>query len=506
MSYLKRRAPLTILALSILILIACVALGLVIAGREPYLVQNSVDWVRGIVGPGPVAAIENTFYRVADVYNRARYRVIGDSLSWHLATPDLAGMGQTGTGGGGPSGAAQGNAGPASANADQGAAPGAGASGAVASGPPPSGATPTAGVTAAPITGSVASPGSGSQPATANPPVLGTSPLAGMQADGTLPQPGNAYTTTSGGPVSSPPVPDEALKPLVPLISDGKLPGEGVWQPLISYGQPALKPILYQTVYRPDPQRPFARVALVAMDLTRTQLHLVIGTQEPASSQPARGLRSGAIPADVQASGTLIAAWNGGFKAVHSHYGIMTDGVTWLNPIDGMATVGIARDGHIEMGAWGREILPSGDWLAWRQNNPPLIAKGVVNPEVAKTANTIRWGASINGAVFIWRSGMGMTKGHHWLIYAAGNSLSVATLTEALRAANCDAAMQLDVNASWEQYVTFAARPQTVKVRGQAIELPLTGQKLIDQMVAGPALFLVPYTRDFFYLTYLPGR
>jgi hypothetical protein len=503
MSCSGRRTLRKILAFSILALTACVAFGLVAAGRDPYLVQNSVDWVRGIVGPGPVAAIENTFYQVADVYNRARYQITGDSLSWRLATPNLAKTDQTGTGGSGP---ATGSAGPAQANGTQGTTPCPGMSGGAANRQTPGGAIPTAGIAAAPITGSVASPGSGSQPATGNPPVFGTSPLAGMQTDGTLPQPGNAYTTTSGGPASGPAAPDEALRPLVPLINDGKLPGEGIWQPLISYGQPALNPILYQTVYRPDPQRPFARVALVAMDLTRTQLHLVIGTQEPASSQPAGGLRTGVIPADVQASGTLIAAWNGGFKAVHSHYGMMTDGVTWLNPIDGMGTVGIARDGHIEMGTWGQEILPTGDWLAWRQNNPPLIVNGVVNPEVTKTANTIRWGASINGAVFIWRSGMGMTQGHHWLIYAVGNSLSVATLTETLRAANSDAAMQLDVNSTWEQYITFAAKPQAAKVGGQPIELPLTGQKLIDQMVAGPALFLVPYTRDFFYLTYLPGR
>jgi hypothetical protein len=171
-----------------------------------------------------------------------------------------------------------------------------------------------------------------------------------------------------------------------------------------------------------------------------------------------------------------------------------------------MATVAVARDGHIEMGAWGDEISPSGNWLAWRQNNPPLIIKGVVNPEVTRTSDTIRWGASIDRQVVIWRSGMGITQGHHWLIYAAGNSLSAATLTQVLLAAHCYAAMQLDVNMSWEQYMTFAAQPQTAKVNGQTVTLPLTSHKLIDQMVAMPNLYLVPYSRDYFYLTYLPTR
>ena len=81
-------APRTILAFVIVVLIACVLTVFVIAGHDPYLVQDSVDWVRGIVGPGPVAAIENTFYQAADVYNRVHYNVTGDSSSWQLASTD----------------------------------------------------------------------------------------------------------------------------------------------------------------------------------------------------------------------------------------------------------------------------------------------------------------------------------------------------------------------------------------------------------------------------------
>ena len=115
-----------------------------------------------------------------------------------------------------------------------------------------------------------------------------------------------------------------------------------------------------------------------------------------------------------------MAAWNGGFKAVHGHYGMMTDGVVWLPAESGMATAAVDAEGRLTIGAWGRGVKPDQAWAAWRQNNPPLIENGVINPDVIKLANTIKWGASLDGAVFIWRSGMGMTRGGRWLI-AAGH-------------------------------------------------------------------------------------
>ena len=47
----------------------------------------------------------------------------------------------------------------------------------------------------------------------------------------------------------------------------------------------------------------------------------------------------------------LIAAFNGGFKAINGHYGMMVDGVTLLPPLPGFATLAIYRDGHVNIGA-----------------------------------------------------------------------------------------------------------------------------------------------------------
>jgi hypothetical protein len=239
------------------------------------------------------------------------------------------------------------------------------------------------------------------------------------------------------------------------------------------------------------------------MDLNRSRLHLMVGTKEPESTRANFAPRPGMIPPEVQASGTLLAAWNGGFRAIHGHYGMMSDGVTWLAAEPGMATLALKRDGQVAIGAWGREVTPAMGLVAWRQNNPPLIENGVVNPDVHAITNLKEWGVTIGNKAVTWRSGLGLTQDGRWLIYAAGNSLSTETLTAALQAAGAYNAMQTDINGPFDRFDTYTTVPQQDQVDSQNIALPLTAQKLIDQMKGEPDQFLVPYERDFFYLTSL---
>jgi hypothetical protein len=431
-----------------LCLLAAVAVGPALIQAHPTLVTDTVDRVREVVGPGPVAAVEGAYYRAADVYNRLKYRVTGRSDAWQLTVDAL----------------------PAAPTA---AAP--------AATPAP---VKAAAALQTPPTREIAPPGQ----------ALGVTWSRATPAPGVQPSP----VTVASGP--QPP-------PVKPILDKPPLPGEGEWRPLATLGQPAGEPpILWQTLLRPDPARPFAQVALVAVDLSRSRLHIMVGTKEPASDVPAHGLRPGIIPPDDQAGGQLLAAWNGGFKAVHGHYGMMTDGKVWLPPIAGMATAAVDGDGRLTLGAWGRGVKPDGPWIAWRQNNPPLIEDGVVNPDVVRQADSIHWGASLSGAVFIWRSGMGVTRDGRWLIYAAGNPVSVQTLTSALQAAGAWNAMQLDVNMSFEHFDTFVGAPQTITMGGQPLTLPVSAVKLIKQMAGDATQFLLPFGRDFFYLTYGPPK
>jgi hypothetical protein len=475
----QRRGFLVAILVALVLATAVVIFGsMTLLRAEPDLVGKAVEAVRSVVGPAPVAAVENVMYEATDWLNRTRYQLTGSAPTWQWSDA--------------PAGAAVSEQ--KAALADQ-----------VVLAPP---VVPDAIPTPTPLahdtnSATVAEVLSAQSRERFAEPAEGSRLVDARRQSDHEGQDGLealAQRTLSATPASA-----AALEPLPisPVITRTALAGEGMWHPLSTLGQPANESsILWQTVFRPDPERPFAQVGLVAIDLSRSQLHIVVGTQEPVSDAPSRGLRTGVIPAAAQASGKLLAAWNGGFRATHGHFGMMTDGVTWLPPLDGMMTVGVDTDGRAAMGAWGRGIKPGHGWTAWRQNSPPLIEDGKISPDVVKYANTIRWGASIDGAVFIWRSGMGITPDGRWLIYAAGNSLSAETLTVALQAAGARDAMQLDVNATWERFVTFSDKSQATKASGKDVSLPATSVKLIDQMAGGPTQFLAPWERDFFYLTY----
>ncbi len=271
-------------------------------------------------------------------------------------------------------------------------------------------------------------------------------------------------------------------KPIPPLIISDPLPGEGVWttdgMPLADSASPPLR----RTFYRPDPERPYVRVDLAWIDTSQTQLTLVPGTAEPQPVDKVKG--SGVIPADVQSSGSLLAAWNGGFMTMHGQYGMMVNRRIVAPPRDGFAVLAQYADGSLRIGVWGDEIKMTPDLVSFRQNGPILIDKGVLNQD-----GLLAWGKSVSGETHIWRSGIGITQDGA-LIYAAGNAMTAQTLGEALEAAGAVAAMQLDVNA---MHVYFYTYRQTDK--GPA-------PTKLSPTIPGPTnLYLTPYVRDFMYLT-----
>ena len=238
-----------------------------------------------------------------------------------------------------------------------------------------------------------------------------------------------------------------------------------------------------------DPHRSYAGVAVVRMDLTRLSLHVMPGIIEPAHpagiDQVIQSL--GMVPPSDWAR--LAVAFNGGFKAVHGRYGMMDNRLTLLPPIDGVATVAIYRDGSVKMGAWNKDIFPSPDMVAFRQNCPPLIDAGQINPALGTDASRA-WGFSHNTDI-TWRTGLGLTQDGRTLIYAVGNGTNARFLAQALQEAGAYWAMQLDINQYYAQFDTYS----------QAGAGQLVTQRLLDQMTDNPKLFLTPSVRDFFYVT-----
>jgi hypothetical protein len=253
-------------------------------------------------------------------------------------------------------------------------------------------------------------------------------------------------------------------------------------------------PVLARAMIMIDPQRSYAGVALVRMDLSRLALHITPGTIEPAhpSGIDEKIPSIGMVP--PQDYGQLVAAFNGGFKAIHGHYGMMVNGITLLSPVNGMGTLAIYNDGSVRIGSWGTDLLPSPDIVAFRQNCPPLIDAGVINPLLASDARRL-WGFTNNSDI-TWRTAVGITRDGRFLIYAVGNGANAEFLAEALQQAGASAAIQLDINQYYAHFVTYApANPSS------STGPTLQAQRLLQEMIDERQIYLAPQVRDFFYVT-----
>lgn len=264
------------------------------------------------------------------------------------------------------------------------------------------------------------------------------------------------------------------------------------WQ---AYG-PAVNgaPAMARALIMVDPARSYAGVALVRMDLTRLSLHLTPGTIEPAhpSGIDKRIPDIGMVPR--QDAGILVAAFNGGFKAVHGHYGMEVNGITLLPPQVGIATLAIYKDGRVRIGAWGSDLTQTPDLVSFRQNCPPLIDNGVIN-SLLSTGARGAWGFTNNQDI-TWRTAVGITKDGRYLIYAVGNGTNAEFLAEALQKAGAENAMQLDINQYYAHFVTFEA---AASASGQGTSLQ--AERLLQEMIDERSIYLIPQVRDFFFLT-----
>lgn len=266
----------------------------------------------------------------------------------------------------------------------------------------------------------------------------------------------------------------------------GQVAGEGKWQPYIQNSSGQV--VAYRTFLSPDPQRPYANIAIVAFDLSNSQLNFVLGSQEPKS--PVKIERTGKIPKDDAQPGKLLAVFNGGWKAQHGHFGLGVNGTTVLPPINGIATLALQDDGGVRMGVWGEDVITDAHTLVWRQNNVPLIHNGQINPRTA-SMSIADWGSALDGNVAVWRSALGLSRDGKTAYFAAGEGVLVSAMATALNAVGAYQAMQLDVNNYWVHF--DAVRDDNGVLKAEAL-FDAMGKKDNDRYLKG-------FTRDFFYVT-----
>ncbi len=278
------------------------------------------------------------------------------------------------------------------------------------------------------------------------------------------------------------------LPTMAPLIQPA-LAGEGTWSVGgLPVATPGGTPLVAKAFLRPDPARPYAIVTMLQFDLRFDSLHMVAGTQQPGG--PLGHAGAGAIPAAAQQGNTLLAAFNGGFKYSDGQYGMMAQGVVYVPPQMGAATIAVTRQGQVLLGIWGSTPglqANNPNLVAWRQNAALLVDNGKVNP---LTHDGAAWGGTILNSSYTWRSGVGITA-HDTLIYAAGNSLSAATLGLALQKAGAVYAMQTDINPFWVRAFLYQ--------RDASGALQIT--KLHPGMSGSGMEYLINDARDFFYIT-----
>jgi hypothetical protein len=305
-----------------------------------------------------------------------------------------------------------------------------------------------------------------------------TAPSKGGPALHSLPQVGVAAAAEGGRGVTAYRPPD-----VVPLIHPA-LPGEGVWKKAAANAGP--RPPVLLTTFRSDPEYPQFVAGVAWIDSARTELAYLPGLAEPPPPLAHRG------PAQVPHSmrKRVVATFNGGFPLETSNAGLIYRGKVVEAMVDGIATVVEYRDGRIDIVKWESGAgAPKNVWFA-KQNLPPIIDGGKLNPNLGDGP---AWGETVNNAVRVWRSGIGIDS-HGNLLYAAANYQTVESLAKVLKRAGAVRAIELDINEDWTSFITYR-RPGAVDPTN-----------LLPEMLRPPERYLTPDERDFFAIYLRQGQ
>jgi hypothetical protein len=262
--------------------------------------------------------------------------------------------------------------------------------------------------------------------------------------------------------------------PIKPLIHPA-LPGEGIWH--AASATAGRRPPVLLTTFRSDPEYPQFVAGVAWIDTGRTHLAYVPGLAEPPELEN-RG------PAEVPPSkrDRIAATFNGGFPLETSNAGLIYRGETLAPMVNGIETLIEYHNGRIDVRPWEHgETVPPKVWFA-KQNLPPIIDEGKLNPNLSDGPE---WGATVNNAIRVWRSGLGIDK-HGNLIYAAANYQTVESLAKILQRAGAVRAMELDINEDWTSFISY---------RHPGAKEP---SNLLPEMFRPDTRYLVPDERDFF--------
>src|SRR5580704_5780535 len=261
------------------------------------------------------------------------------------------------------------------------------------------------------------------------------------------------------------------------------IPGEGQWS---SVGRPVGGiPAIYQTTLRPDAIHTSYVVGVAWMDTKLLKATLYSGSQIPGG-----GPYSHTAPVQPGAADSLVAAFNAGFLMSGANGGYYTDGKAILPLRTGAASFVIYRNGTATVGQWGRDVTMSPSVVSVRQNLDLLVDGGQPVPGL-NAADTTQWGNTLGSAIYVWRSGVGITADGA-LVYVGGPGLNITDLANILARAGAVRAMELDINTDWVNLATYDPRsPHDAATAAN-------GTDLLPGMFGTPARYFESWwSRDF---------
>jgi hypothetical protein len=272
------------------------------------------------------------------------------------------------------------------------------------------------------------------------------------------------------------------FQPIIPARlsspAGAPLPGEGAWRVLETARH---EPAIWGTFLRPDKIHTSYVAGIVSLDQRLVKFQLRPGSEDPG---PGNWHAQPWIPPGTRTG--LLATFNGGFKLDSSGGGFYLNGSSKGSLVNGAASIVYYRNGTIKIGLWGRDLHMTPNVVGVRQNLKLLVDHGRIPANVSQDVIG-SWGATLGGGYYVWRSGIGITKGGR-IIFVYGDRLIAQSLADLLRRAGAVEAMQLDINPEWMSFDYYKANGHPADPTPHAV--------LPDQQ-GSPYRYYSIYSRDF---------
>lgn len=301
--------------------------------------------------------------------------------------------------------------------------------------------------------------------------------VGGKPPPGAIKVPHGKPVAVSTGPPHLP------TPPSVQPLASPPIPGEGEWSPVGRRidGIPAV----YETTLRPDAVHTSYVDGIAWMDTDLLKATLYSGSEIPGG-----GPYPYTAPIEPSAASSLVAAFNAGFLMSDANGGYYTDGRVIIPLRTGAASFVVYRDGTCTVGQWGRDVTMSPNVVSVRQNLDLLVDDGQPVPGLNGN-DTTQWGQTLGNAVYVWRSGLGVTA-NGALVYVGGPGLNITDLATLLVRAGAVRAMELDINTDWVNFSTY--QPATPN----GLATGANGTELLPSMTGTPGRYFEPWwARDF---------